>query len=57
MRAAQIVGGVVVNIIIVETEAIAQAFGAVLCPNFVNIGWAREDDVWIEPPQEEEPTE
>ena len=57
MRAAVIADGIVTNVIIVESEQDAQAFGATICPPHVNIGYRFQDDVWTEPPPEEEPQE
>lgn len=52
MRAAIVTNGVVTNVIVVDSQETAAAFGAIICPNYVNIGWGWDGTTWTEPPQE-----
>lgn len=49
MRAAVITDGIVTNVIVLENPEDAQAFGAEVCEEFVNIGWSY-DGVTYHPP-------
>lgn len=55
MRAAVIENGKVVNVILVDSEEVAQQFNAIICEDEVAIGWAWDGETFSPPPLEPTP--